>query len=149
MVQKIKQSLLSVSALLAILLSGSALVVPAVVSAAAANPDPQAALCGGAQDLQLPAGSGTGTACPKDQAATDSFNHILTVVINIFSVVVGVVAVLMIIVGGFRYITSGGKQESVTGAKSTILYAVIGLVIVALAQIIVKFVLDKATSTTG
>jgi hypothetical protein len=52
----------------------------------------------------------------------------------------------MIIVAGFRYITSGGKQESVTGAKNTILYAVIGLIIVALAQIIVRFVLNKATT---
>jgi hypothetical protein len=52
----------------------------------------------------------------------------------------------MIIIGGFRYITSGGKQESVTSAKNTILYAIIGLVIVALAQIIVRFVLSNSTN---
>jgi hypothetical protein len=52
----------------------------------------------------------------------------------------------MIIIGGLRYVTSGGKQESVTSAKNTILYAVIGLVIIALAQIIARFVLQKATN---
>ena len=51
----------------------------------------------------------------------------------------------MIIVGGFKYITSGGNDGNVSTAKNTILYAVIGLVIVALAQIIVRYVLGKAT----
>ena len=62
--------------------------------------------------------------------------------------VVGSISVIMILVGGFRYVTSGGKQESVTGAKNTILYALVGLVIVALSQIVVRFVLDKANPTT-
>jgi hypothetical protein len=52
----------------------------------------------------------------------------------------------MIIYGGFRYITSGGDSNGVTAAKNTILYAIIGLIIVALAQIIVNFVLNKTTS---
>jgi TRAP-type C4-dicarboxylate transport system permease small subunit len=64
-------------------------------------------------------------------------------IINILSVIVGVVAVIMIIIGGFRYITSGGSSDKVTGAKNTILYAIIGLIIVALAQVIVRFVLNK------
>ena len=62
-------------------------------------------------------------------------------VVNILSVAAGIVAVIMIIIGGFRYVTSGGKQESVASAKNTILYAIIGLVVVALAQVIVRFVL--------
>ena len=80
--------------------------------------------------------------------APNRVSHLITVVINILSAVVGIVAVIMIIVAGLRYITSGGKQESVTGAKNTILYAVIGLVIVALAQLIVHFVLNKTTTAT-
>jgi hypothetical protein len=53
----------------------------------------------------------------------------------------------MIIYGGFRYITSGGESGSISSAKNTILYAIIGLIIVALAQFIVKFILAKATGT--
>ena len=60
-----------------------------------------------------------------------------------FSAIVGIIAVVMIIVGGIKYITSGGDSGNVTAAKNTILYAVIGLVVVALAQIIVKFVLGR------
>ncbi|GAC1570489.1 MAG: hypothetical protein NVS3B23_02370 [Candidatus Saccharimonadales bacterium] len=75
-------------------------------------------------------------------------NDIIKLVINIFSLVVGVVAVIMIIVGGLKYITSGGDSGNVTGAKNTILYAIIGLVVVALAQFIVRFVLSKVTGQT-
>jgi hypothetical protein len=54
----------------------------------------------------------------------------------------------MIIYAGFRYVSSGGNDDAVKGAKNTILYAIIGLVIVALAQIIVHFVLAKTTKAT-
>jgi hypothetical protein len=52
----------------------------------------------------------------------------------------------MIIFAGFRYITSGGSEKGVGDAKKTILYALIGLVVVALAQLIVKFVIKSTTS---
>lgn len=77
--------------------------------------------------------------------AAERIDEIVSQIINILSLAVGVVAVVMIIVGGFRYITSGGDSGNVTGAKNTILYAVVGLVVVALAQVIVRFVVDKAT----
>ncbi len=70
-------------------------------------------------------------------------NSIIATVINIFSFVVGVIAVIMIIVGGLKYITSTGDSSKTESAKNTILYAVIGLVIVAVAQVIVIFVLDE------
>lgn len=91
----------------------------------------------------------TGSCSKTDVGDSTSLNDLITKIVNILSVVVGIVAVIMIIIGGFRYITSGGKQESVTSAKNTILYAVIGLVIVALAQIIVHFVLKNTTNLAG
>lgn len=80
-----------------------------------------------------------------NQNASSSIDTTIANVINILSVVVGVVAVIMIIVAGFRYITSGGKQESITAAKNTLVYAIIGLVVVATAQIIARAVLHLAT----
>ncbi|MGH7157202.1 MAG: pilin, partial [Candidatus Saccharimonadales bacterium] len=79
--------------------------------------------------------------------ATTKIDNIVHTVVNLLSAVVGIVAVIMIIVGGLRYITSGGNDTSVTSAKNTILYAIIGLVVVALAQIIVRFTLSKLTSS--
>lgn len=84
--------------------------------------------------------------CSNGDDAQTKVRDMIKKVINIFSLVIGVVAVIMIILGGFKYITSGGDSGNVTGAKNTILYAVIGLIIVALAQIIVRFVLQTATA---
>jgi hypothetical protein len=71
---------------------------------------------------------------------------LISSVINILSLVVGVAAVIMVIVGGFRYVTSGGDANAISAAKNTILYAIIGLVIAALAQGIVRFVLNRVTT---
>jgi hypothetical protein len=54
----------------------------------------------------------------------------------------------MIIYGGFRYITSGGDSGRVGSAKNTLIYAIVGLIIVALAQLIVNFVITQANTNT-
>ncbi len=116
---------------------------PAVVLAADGNI--QEGLCSGAN-----LSANTDANCPaNNQQAANSIQKIVTTVINIFSWIVGVVSVIMIIIGGFRYITSGGDANGVTAAKNTILYAIVGLIIVALAQIIVKFVIGSVTNATG
>ena len=139
MIQKIKTALLSL-----VLLASSAapLALPAVASAQI-----NSNLCRGANlDADL-GGTNNETGCgAEDESAGTKVNEIIELVINIFSLIVGIVAVIMIIIGGLKYITSGGDSGNVTGAKNTILYAVIGLVVVALAQFIVRFVLSKVTT---
>ena len=100
--------------------------------------------CGSSLNLTS-VNNGVASDCANTQNGSTLQTKISTV-INIFSAIIAAVSVIMIIYGGFRYITSGGKQESVSGAKTTILYALIGLVIVALAQVIVQFVLSKSAS---
>jgi len=100
-------------------------------------------LCAGS-NLQFTENPGQCSAASSD--ATTKINNLVRTVVNLLSAVVGIVAVIMIIVGGFRYVTSGGNDTSVTAAKNTILYAIIGLIVVALAQIIVRFTLSKLTN---
>ena len=78
------------------------------------------------------------------ETGDDSFSFIVRRIINIFSIVVGAVSVIMIIIGGFRYIISGGDSSGVSGAKNTILYAIVGLIIVLFAQVIIRFILTNA-----
>jgi hypothetical protein len=78
-----------------------------------------------------------------DKNPGDEVTGIVETVITLFSWIVGVTSVIMIMIGGFRYITSQGDSGNVSAAKNTILYAVIGLVVVALAQVIVNFVIGK------
>ncbi len=134
MTKKIKQYILRFS--IAALLFAPAL-SPVLVHA---QPDLQGNLCGGAADLQLGGAAGD-CADPEPQ---NNINQLITSVINIFSAVVGVIAVIMILYGGFRYITAGGDSSRITSAQHTIIYAIVGLVIVALAQIIVRFILFRS-----
>jgi hypothetical protein len=133
MLKKIKQ-------MTVVLASIFALGMPAMVPALAHADTIQDKLCEG---INKTTGAADGTSC-TNQSEDDSINKIIKAIINIFSLVVGFVSVIMIIVGGFKYITSGGDSGNVTGAKNTIMYAIIGLVIVALAQVIVRFVLTKS-----
>jgi hypothetical protein len=64
-------------------------------------------------------------------------------VVNVLTAVIGVISVIMIMIAGFKYVTSGGDANKVSSAKDTILYAVIGIVVVVFAQVIVKFVINK------
>jgi hypothetical protein len=70
-------------------------------------------------------------------------NNIVQDVVNVLSVIVGIAAVIMIMVGGFKYITSNGDAGSISSAKNTILYAIVGLVVVIFAQTIVRLVINK------
>lgn len=79
-------------------------------------------------------------------SGNDGFKNIITAVVNVLSVVVGAVSVVMIIIGGFRYVISGGDSNGISGAKNTILYAIVGLVVVLFAQVIVAFVYKSATT---
>jgi len=145
MIQKLKTKLIILSSLIFL----AAPVAFAGVASATAPVSPDTGVCSGASNLQIGTGDNnapaSGSCTGVDE--TSKVNNLITTIINVFSVVVGIVAVIMIIVGGFRYITSGGDSTKVTSAKNTILYAIIGLVIVALAQIIVKFVLNKTVTS--
>lgn len=94
-------------------------------------------LCGGA-NLSLKSGS-----CGKEKDNAGKLDKLIGNIINILSVIVGVVAVVMIIYGGFKLITSSGDSGRLTSARQTILYALAGLVIVALAQVIARFILTN------
>lgn len=85
----------------------------------------------------------TGGKCGKEAADEKGVASTIKTVISILSLLIGVVAVIMIIIGGFKYIISLGDSSNINSAKNTILYALIGLVVVALAQIIVRFVLTN------
>ena len=70
-------------------------------------------------------------------------NSIWTNIINTLIFVTGSISVLMIVIGGLRYATSGGDQGSITSAKNTILYAVVGLILSVMGYAIVNFVLSR------
>ena len=81
-------------------------------------------------------GDCTAAACIEPN---DAVINVITWVIGI----AGVVAIIFVVYGGILYITSTGDPGKIKKAKDAILYALIGLAIVALAQVITAFVSSK------
>ena len=76
----------------------------------------------------------------KVNANTDLYGTI-GVILNIVYSIIGIIAVVMVILGGISYATSQGDPGKVKKGKDTILYGIIGLVIVIMAFAITQFVL--------
>ena len=55
----------------------------------------------------------------------------------------------MLIIGGFRYVLSQGDEKATKGAKDTILFAIVGIVVAILAFAIVNFVIGSIGGTTS
>lgn len=138
MISKIKKAFLGIVAVVALM---APVALPSLAFAETQD-DINSSLCTGTNlslDTSAPCDAQT-----EGQTATTRINGLLTTIINIFSIIVGIVAVFMIIFGGLKYVTSGGDSGNVSSAKNTIIFALVGLVIVALAQFVVKYVLGKA-----
>lgn len=67
----------------------------------------------------------------------------LQTIVNVLMFLLGAIAVIMIVIGGIRYVTSNGDASSTKGAKDTIMYAVIGLIVALIAYAIVNFVITQ------
>ena len=111
-----------------------------------------------APQVMVPAHSGAvnvyGTSCRNNpdtsvcKEATSGnrenpFIKIITVAINIVSILAGIAAVIGIMVSGIRMMTAGGNAESVASARSGLVYSLVGLAVVVLAQVIVVFILNR------
>ncbi|HEY8999525.1 MAG TPA: hypothetical protein VIM53_04410 [Candidatus Saccharimonadales bacterium] len=73
-------------------------------------------------------------------------DSLLATVINVFSAIIAAIAVIMMIYGGFQLVIGGNDPAKVKTGRSTLMYALIGLVVVGMAQFFVKFVLAKFAS---
>ena len=92
-------------------------------------------------------GSGNLANCATQQCVTpdELFINGIQWVIGI----AGIVAAIFVVIGGISYITSTGDPGKLQKAKDTILYALIGLIIVALAELITSYIagiIQKADS---
>jgi hypothetical protein len=141
MIQKIKKHLVALSTLILMVVP---LAVPMAVASAANTINPGSEACGGVGGSL----TASGTCTSSTGGSTSGIQKFLDWAINLFSAIVGIIAVVMVIVGGLKYITSGGDSNKVGSAKNTLLYAIIGLIIVVMAQIIIHFVIHEVNSNT-
>ncbi|MDO8511668.1 MAG: pilin [bacterium] len=69
----------------------------------------------------------------------------IMVIVNYVLIIVGVLALAFLVYGGFLYITSHGDTQQVDKAKTTIINAVIGIVVIGIAAALVNFVVGAVS----
>lgn len=84
-----------------------------------------------------------GFACPGIGGYAPTFFALMIFrIINILLVPAGAIAFGALIYGGYLYMTSGGEESRAARAKSTIFYALLGLLVIGVAGIIVNLVIS-------
>ena len=78
-----------------------------------------------------------------DSTSANPVAHTLNVASDIIAIVAAVAAVIIIIIAGFSLVTSNGNADATTVARNRIIYASVGLVIIAMAWSIVTLIVDK------
>lgn len=70
-------------------------------------------------------------------------NSLVTTIFNLVLSIAGAVTVAFIVWGGMQYILSQGDAGKIKKAKDTLLYSIVGLVIVMMSFVILNFVIGK------
>lgn len=83
------------------------------------------------------------------QSGDSTIGNIIKAAVSILSYVIGAVAIVMVIIAGLKYSVSAGDSGRISSAKNTLVYALIGLAVAALAQILVHFVFDASVKASN
>lgn len=70
-------------------------------------------------------------------------NGVIQKVIDVMAVIAGIVAVVMIMFSGYKFMTANGDANAVATARRNLIYALVGIVIIVLAEAIVRFVIGQ------
>lgn len=81
--------------------------------------------------------------------ARDSAVTVIGKVIRLLLFVSGAIAVLFVIIGGFMYLTSAGNEEQASKGRTTIVNAIIGIVIIILSYVIINAIVNLVNCRGG
>ncbi|MGA2667156.1 MAG: hypothetical protein ABSE91_03700 [Patescibacteria group bacterium] len=79
-------------------------------------------------------------AIPSLTGTTNGLIGVIATILTWVFLIAGILAVIYLIYGGILYITAGGDAEKATKGRVAIVNAIIGIIIIALAFLIVMFV---------
>lgn len=79
----------------------------------------------------------------NDKNPLTGTNGYLIRAVRFITFLTGIASIVIMIYAGLKYITSNGDSSTVSAAKSTILYALIGVVVSLMSQGIILFVINN------
>lgn len=115
---------------------GLMVVVPLPVAHAAWNPFGGIECGGRAQNS---------TVCADRSQTGDTISGVDGIIIriaNIMAAIGGMIAIIIIVLSGLRFVGSGGSSEDIAGARKALIYAIVGLVIIAIARLLVQLIIS-------
>ena len=80
--------------------------------------------------------------CKNKNTGETQVNGIIKTIVEVLLMAVGAISIIMIVIGGILFALSSGDAQKAAKARSTILYAVVGLIVSVFASAIVNFVFD-------
>jgi hypothetical protein len=86
------------------------------------------------------------TVCRDRQASSNPLtgkDGLIIKIARIVGVIAGAAAVIIIIISGLRYVLSNGDTKQATDSRNALLYALVGLVIIVIAESIISFVINR------
>ncbi|MFH1456907.1 MAG: pilin [Patescibacteria group bacterium] len=93
--------------------------------------------------------TGVGNVRLAEGDTTASITGTVVNIINIVLGLLGLVAVIIILIGGFKWMTAQGSEDRVKEAQKTIKYGLIGLAVILLAYVVVRFVISAVLTFGG
>lgn len=89
------------------------------------------------------AGNGTAACSGNGQDNISGTNGVILKAAGLVSIIAGIAAVIAIMIAGIMFMTAAGDSSKISTAKKTIVYAVVGLVVIVLARTIIIFVIGN------
>ncbi len=86
------------------------------------------------------------TGCGGNDQATCGIGSITALIGNIIKIglfAAGALSVIFLVIGGFQYVVSAGNPQATARAKSTITFAIIGLLLAIFSFAIVNFIIGR------
>ena len=80
--------------------------------------------------------------CQNKDSGGAQVGGIIKTIVEVLLMAVGAISIIMIVIGGILFALSSGDAQKAAKARSTILYAVVGLIVSVFASAIVNFVFD-------
>lgn len=89
-----------------------------------------------------------GTASGQASGAQAELPQLIGALIQVLLSVLGIIFVVLIIYAGFLYMTASGEKDKVDKAKSLMIQAIIGIVIIVAAYAISTFIMTALVGVT-
>lgn len=82
---------------------------------------------------------------PQDAPGENPITETVNNVVSILSIAVGVISVIIIAIAGITMAMSQGDSGKIKSSRDAIIYASVGLVVVAISRLIIIFIINRTS----